>query len=165
MLFRSVRSWRERYTALADLDIPPRGNLMILTLPGVEAFRSDEFGALDKWVKRGNTLLINAALLDQPGWAVGRASGAVVEIESLTSLEFETTDVREARLDETPLAQRVREADARDAKDDEETDDDEKFEEVSPLRDVPEKIVLNATGPHVLLEGVQIGRASCRGRL
>ena len=76
-----VRSWRERYTALADLDIPPRGNLMILTLPGMDVFRTDEFGALDKWVRRGNTLLINAALLDQPGWAVGRESGTVVEVE------------------------------------------------------------------------------------
>jgi hypothetical protein len=150
-----VRSWRERYTALADLDIPPRGNLLILTLPGVEVFRSDEFGALDKWVRRGNTLLINAALLDQPGWAVGRSSGAVVEIESLTALEFETTEVREARLDATPLSQRVREADARDAKGDEEAEDEDEFEEVKPLRDVPEKIVLNATGPHVLLEGVR----------
>ena len=74
-----VRSWRERYTALADLDIPPRGNLMILTLPGMDVFRTDEYAALDKWVRRGNTLLINAALLDQPGWAVGRESGTVVE--------------------------------------------------------------------------------------
>src|SRR5262245_37910250 len=72
-----VRSWRERYTALADLDIPPRGNLLILTLPGLESFRDDEYSALDKWLRRGNTLLINAALLDQPGWAGGRESETV----------------------------------------------------------------------------------------
>ena len=52
-------------------------------------------------------------LLDQPGWAARRSSGAVVEIESLTAIEFETRKAREARLDDTPLAQRVREADAR----------------------------------------------------
>ena len=151
-----ARSWRERYTALADLDIAPRGNLMIITLPGVEVFRAGEFSALDKWVRRGNTLLINAALMDQPGWAIGRASGAVVELESLTAIEFETAEARDARLDSTPLAQRVREADARDAKGDEETAEDETDPE--PLGDsefeVPEKIVLNATGPHALLEGV-----------
>lgn len=151
-----VRSWRERYTALEELDIPPRGNLMVLTLPGVEMFRSEEFGALDKWVKRGNTLLINAALLDQPGWAVGRSSGAVVEVESLTALEFESSEAREARLDATPLAQRVREADARDAADDaDETDGEETSAEPGPLQEVPEKIVLDATGPHPLLEGVR----------
>jgi hypothetical protein len=102
-----VRSWRERYTALADADIPPRGNLLVLTLPGVELFRNDEFAALDRWVRRGNTLLINAALLDQPGWAAGRESGVVTEVESLTSIEFETREVREARLDDTP-ARRTR---------------------------------------------------------
>src|SRR3954469_2776783 len=42
----AVRSWRERYTALADADISARGNLMILTLPGLETFRNDEFAAL-----------------------------------------------------------------------------------------------------------------------
>src|SRR5688572_32829613 len=69
-----VRSWRERYTKLSDLDAPPRGNLLVLTLPGMDIFRSEEFGALDAWVRRGNTLLITAALLDQPGWAAGRES-------------------------------------------------------------------------------------------
>jgi hypothetical protein len=151
-----ARSWRERYTALADTDIPPRGNLMVITLPGVEVFRTEEFSALDKWVRRGNTLLINAALLDQPGWAIGRASGAVVELESLTAIEFETKESREARLDDTPLSQRVREADERDAKGEDEADEEEEIEEVKPHHDfeVPEKIVLQATGPHVLLEGV-----------
>ena len=42
-----ARSLRERYTALAEAGIPPRGNLMVLSLPGVEMFRSDEFAALD----------------------------------------------------------------------------------------------------------------------
>jgi len=111
-----VRSWRDRYTALPDLDGPPRGNLLILSLPAVEVFHSDEFSALDQWVRRGNTLLINAALLDQPGWAARRSSGAVADIESLTGIEFETRRAREARLDDTPLSERVREHDERTAK-------------------------------------------------
>ena len=156
-----VRSWRERYTALADADIPPRGNLLVLTLPGVELFRNDEFAALDRWVRRGNTLLINAALLDQPGWAAGRESGVVTEVESLTSIEFETREVREARLDDTPLAERVRQADARDAKKGGDTDeheedgeDEESADAPHESYDVPEKIPLAATGPHALLAGV-----------
>lgn len=148
----AVRSIRERYTRLSDLDIPARGNLLILSLPGVEVFHSDEYRALDAWIRRGNTLLINAALLDQPGWAAGRASGTVVEIESLTAIEFETRASREARLDETPLSQRVREADAKDEEEPEEypeaASEDRSFTE-------PRKIVLTATGPHALLDGVK----------
>jgi hypothetical protein len=151
-----VRSFRERYTALSSTDLPPRGNLLVLSLPGVEVFRGEEFGALDKWVRAGNTLLINAGLLDQPGWAAGRSPGAVGEIESLTAIEFETRAARELRLDDTPLAQRVREADARDARKDE--DEDDELSEVEPLKrsfEVPEKIPLTATGPHALLAGVK----------
>jgi len=80
----------------------------------------------------------------------------VTEVESLTSIEFETREVREARLDDTPLAERVREADARTAdQDGEETEADEESA-ASPLEsyDVPEKIPLAATGPHALLAGV-----------
>jgi uncharacterized protein DUF4350 len=149
-----VRSLRERYTVLPSLDLPARGNLLVLSLPGVEVFRGEEFGALDKWVRAGNTLLINAGLLDQPGWAAGRSPGAVGEIESLTAIEFETRAARELRLDDTPLAQRVREADSRDAR----KDDDDELSEVQPPKhsfEVPEKIPLTATGPHALLAGVK----------
>jgi hypothetical protein len=152
-----VRSFRERYTALFDLGLPSRGNLLVLSLPGIEVFHNDEFGALDRWVRAGNTLLINAALLDQPGWAAGRAAGATVEIESLTGLEFETKAAREARLDDTPLSQRVREADARAARKDDDEEGEDDLDEVKPLKnfDVPERIPLAPTGPHALLAGVR----------
>jgi hypothetical protein len=151
-----VRSWRERYTALDDLDAPPRGNLLVITLPGLDTFRSEEFSALDAWVRRGNSLLINAALLDQPGWAAGNESSAVVELESLTAIEFETREGREARLDNRPLSEKVREADARDARKDEDDGDDFGQPEVTERRfEVPDKIVLHATGPHALLAGVR----------
>jgi hypothetical protein len=150
-----VRSWRERYTALDEADAPPRGNLLVVTLPGLDAFRSEEFGALDAWVRRGNTLLINAALLDQPGWAAGNESSAVVELESLTAIEFETREGREARLDNKPLSERVREADERDAKKDEDEEESGEPETGERRYEVPEKIVLQATGPHALLAGVR----------
>ena len=91
----------------------------------------------------------------------GRSSGAVVEIESLTAIEFETRKAREPRLDDTPLAQRVREADARDAEarsEDEDDEDDPRMraaQERGELLEVPEKIPLTATGPHALLAGVR----------
>lgn len=155
-----VRSFRERYTRLAEIDAPARGNLLVLSLPAVEVFHSDEFAALDQWVRRGNTLLINAALMDQPGWAARRSSGAVVEIESLTSIEFETRKAREARLDDTPLSQRVREADARAVEKGEDSEEDElpvdgEDEKFGAELEVPEKIVLTATGPHALLRDVR----------
>jgi len=157
-----VRSLRERYGSLSDLDLSSRGNLLILSLPAVEVFHSDELSALDRWIRGGNTLLINAALLDQPDWAARRSAGAVVEIESLTAIEFETPKRRESRLDDTPLAQRVREADARDAgskgagEDDEDEESEAEFDlERGKLLEIPGKIPLTATGPHVLLEGVK----------
>jgi hypothetical protein len=160
-----VRSWRERYTALPDANLMPRGNLLVLTLPGVEGFKHAEFSALDKWVRRGNTLLINAALLDQPAWASGYESGVLVDVESLTSVEFETTKARDERLDDTPLSQRVREADAREAERNKgkngkngknATDEDEDTEDATvQAYEAPEKIELHATGPHALLEGVK----------
>jgi hypothetical protein len=152
-----VRSFRDRYTALPESNLPASGNLLILSLPGIEVFHSDEFGALDQWVRRGNTLLINAALLDQPGWAAGRSSGTVVEIEGLTSLEFETRAAREARLDETPLSERVRREDARRAREGEDPSDDEEASilDFPKSYEAPGKIPLTATGPHVLLAGVK----------
>jgi len=162
-----TRSLRDRYSTLPELGIPTRGNLLVLSLPAVEVFHSDELSALDRWVRRGNTLLINAALLDQPDWAARRSAGAVVEIESLTAIEFETRRAREARLDDTPLSQRVREADARDAarkNGDEKNSDDEEAEgnaedgvevDRGELLEVPETLPLTSTGPHVLLEGVK----------
>ncbi len=157
----AARSYRDRYTALAELSIAPRGNLLILSLPGLEMFRNDEFGALDAWVRRGNTLLICAALVDQPGWGAGRTSSTVVEIESLTGVEFETLAARAQRLDRTPLSQRVAEQDARDARGEGEDDDDasDRIESLlggdRRILDEPEKIELLPTGPHSLLRGVR----------
>jgi hypothetical protein len=156
-----ARSFRERYTALQDLSIPPRGNLLVLTLPAVEVFRHEEYGALDRWVRKGNTLLIMAALVDQPGWGARRASGAVAEIESLTGLEFETAESRAQRLDETPLSQRVRENDEREARQEageeaSESPDDAELEDPGEdgALEEPADIPLTATGPHALLRGV-----------
>jgi hypothetical protein len=93
----------------------------------------------------------------------------VVEIEALTSIEFENRKTREARLDDTPLSERVREADAKAEKkhaqksgekggdDDEAAEDSDGgsgAESGDGLLETPEKIRLSATGPHALLQGV-----------
>jgi hypothetical protein len=155
-----ARSFRERYTALADQDIVPRGNLLVLTLPAVDVFRHEEYAALDRWVRKGNTLMIVAALVDQPGWGARRASGAVAEIESLTGLEFEDAASRAQRLDDTPLPQRVRENDERDAREEAGEDVPADPEPRGPViidgeePEAPTVILLTATGPHVLLRDV-----------
>ncbi len=155
-----ARSFRERYTALEQLDAPPRGNLLVLTLPAVEVFRHEEYGALDKWVRKGNTLLIVAALVDQPAWGARRASGAVAEIESLTGLEFESAESRRQRLDDTPLSQRVREEDEREARQEAGEEpvagegEKETLEEEDDALEVPQGIELSTTGPHALLRDV-----------
>lgn len=65
-----TRALRQRFTAVAQMsDLPPRGNLLILTLPAAVPFHSDEARALDDWLRRGNTLLVLAALADRPLWA------------------------------------------------------------------------------------------------
>jgi len=63
-------SLRERFGALAGhRELPSTGNLMILTLPASSSFGNPEVVALDNWIRRGNTLLVLAALQDRPRWA------------------------------------------------------------------------------------------------
>jgi hypothetical protein len=65
-----TRPLRQRFTGVAQMsDLPARGNLLILTLPAAVPYRSDEARALDDWLRRGNTLLVLAALADRPFWA------------------------------------------------------------------------------------------------
>jgi hypothetical protein len=63
-------SLRERFDALArHRDLAASGNLLIVSLPAVTNFRTDEVVALDRWIRSGNTLLVLAALRDRPGWS------------------------------------------------------------------------------------------------
>ncbi len=92
-------SLRERFSTLqARDDLPKRGNLLIVTLPTRESFRTDEFGPLDRWLRAGNTLLVMAAISDNPDWAAFRGNYAAGDINLITGLEFETVEAREQRL-------------------------------------------------------------------
>jgi hypothetical protein len=63
-------SFRERFSALpAHRELPPSGNLMVLSLPAASGYSNAEVVALDRWLRSGNTLLVLAALQDRPRWA------------------------------------------------------------------------------------------------
>jgi hypothetical protein len=84
-------SLRERFDTLAKRrDLPRAGNLLITTLPVATPFRLQEARALDHWIRAGNTLLVLAALSDQPDW--GRGGYRVhSDLQLLTGLEFVPT--------------------------------------------------------------------------
>ena len=67
-----VRTWslRERFDALErHRELAGTGNLLIVSLPAVTSVGREEAVALDRWISKGNTLLVLAAVRDRPGWA------------------------------------------------------------------------------------------------
>ena len=92
-------SLRDRYDSLARRDdLARQGNLLVVTLPARADFKTAEFLPLDRWIRAGNTLLVVAALSDNPDWAAQLGGYAWGDITLLTGLEFETVKSREARL-------------------------------------------------------------------
>jgi hypothetical protein len=84
-------SVRDRFDKrLRQSGLSATGNLLVVTLPAVTAFRTEELRPLDAWVRAGNTLLILAALSDDPDWAFAAGRPASGDVTLLTGLEFET---------------------------------------------------------------------------
>lgn len=84
-------SLRLQYDHLGGLLTRPRGNVMLVTLPQPVVPREAELQALEDWVARGNTLLIVAALDDEPPWAIGTFDTLMRErLQRLTGLHFTT---------------------------------------------------------------------------
>lgn len=84
-------SLRLQYDRLEGLLPRPRGNVMLVTLPQRVAPREAELEALDKWVDQGNTLLIVAALDDEPPWALVTFDTLMRDrLQRLTGLRFST---------------------------------------------------------------------------
>jgi hypothetical protein len=83
----SVRDRIDKWVGRASL--PAAGNLLIVTLPAVNAFKTEEFRPLDTWVRAGNTLLVLAALSDDPDWAFAVGRPVAGDLSLLTGLEFE----------------------------------------------------------------------------
>jgi hypothetical protein len=83
-------SVRERFNKLDVRPALPRsGNLLIVTIPSVTAFKTEELRPLESWVREGNTLLVLAALSDNPDWAFMLGHSVTGELSLLTGLEFE----------------------------------------------------------------------------
>jgi hypothetical protein len=94
-------SLRDRFDTLAKRDdLPPSGNLLIVTLPAANSFNTWEFIPLDRWIRAGNTLLILAALSDNPDWGFSQGGLTSGDLNLLTGLEFETVTARNMRLRE-----------------------------------------------------------------
>lgn len=99
-----VVSLREPFSVLGESrpGLSPRGNLLIVTLPGVQGFGAEELQPLDRWLRAGNTLLVLAALDDEPDWA--QASGAIStdDLTTLTGLSLQPAHAGDGRLRGVP---------------------------------------------------------------
>lgn len=84
-----VVSLRERYTRLAQLPLPPRGNILLVSFPVQLPVQATEQVALKDWIERGNTLVILAALDDTPGWAEGNDVDLLL-LEDWVHIQFST---------------------------------------------------------------------------
>jgi hypothetical protein len=82
-------SVRDRFNAFMTRPrLPATGNVLIITLPAATAFKTEELRPLDSWVRTGNTLLVLAALADNPNWAFALGRPAAGDVSLLTGLEF-----------------------------------------------------------------------------
>jgi hypothetical protein len=85
-----VLSLRQRYDRLDSNAIggAATGNLLITVMPHRLAARADEWQPLAQWVRRGNTLLVMAALDDTPRWTLAVQSAMVADLQRATHLTF-----------------------------------------------------------------------------
>ena len=91
-------SLRRPWTFLEeDSTLPRTGNLLLLTLPGRVRIGSAEYAALRRWLAAGNTLLIAAAMSDDPDWAHSLGGLGRGDLGVLTGLDFESVRSRDSR--------------------------------------------------------------------
>lgn len=103
-----VESLRLRYDQLDRGAAASRGNVLITSLPQRLPMNTAEAAALARWVERGNTLLVLAALEDTPRWAAGAGPQMITELARMTRFEFsvrpsERADPMRALLGSTTL--------------------------------------------------------------
>ncbi len=82
-------SLRRRYHEIESLGLEPQGNVLVTTMPHKQSIRPDEVNWLRRWLMRGNTLLIMAALNDTPDWSLLVSTQNFLDnIELLTGLSL-----------------------------------------------------------------------------
>jgi hypothetical protein len=144
-----VAALHEPYTRLSSLtESAPRGNLLLTTLPHRVPARNDELNALDAWVSRGNTLLVMAALDDQPRWAIAASAGLLRTVRRMTRLNFEVDEDRPAAAAAGAAAQ----GDAAPGRAKSRTQ--RALNAVQALLD-PQPLIITPRGAHPLFTGVQ----------
>jgi len=65
------------------------GNLLIVSLPVVTPFTAAELNALEVWLRAGNTLLLLAAVADEPAWAASGRRALNTDLSDLTGLSYQ----------------------------------------------------------------------------
>ena len=94
-----VVSLRERFdTLLTRRDFARKGNVLVVTLPATETFRSAEARRLQEWLREGNTLLVLAALSDNPDWASAVGGTNFGDLKVLSGLDFNNVSGHERRV-------------------------------------------------------------------
>ena len=101
-------SMRNDYGTLDALtkDHPP-GNLLVVTLPGKQSLLDRDLVRLHQWVRRGNSLLVLAAVCDSPEWApVGQARSLSADVSMLSGVDVSRPVPFGARFLATPAVSR-----------------------------------------------------------
>jgi hypothetical protein len=84
-----VISFRDRYEHLPAV-VGASGNVLLTSAPQRLAVRAHEQAALERWIERGNTLLVLIALDDTPSWAQGGALN-LSRLQNLLRIRFEVS--------------------------------------------------------------------------
>ena len=146
-------SLRERFGTLKDRsDLPATGNLLIVSLPVIVPFHTDEAVALDNWVRAGNTLLVLTPLADRPEW-VPSSLPVVGDLQLLTGLSAEPVPEKE---DQALPANAKRDPHTAARKQDEQI---KRVLELTRRLDPPRRDTLVPNRSHPYLNGVQSAMA------
>jgi hypothetical protein len=95
-----VVSWRERLDGLLGDDgrLAPAGNILLTTMPPTNGLRDTEIQSLRAWLRRGNTLLVLAALNDSPEWLpLADTNGLAADLTAMTGLSLRSVSSRFGR--------------------------------------------------------------------
>ena len=148
---------RDRFDTLAKReDLPQSGNLLIVTLPAATGFNTWEFIPLDRWIRAGNTLLVLAALSDNPDWGFQQGTFASGDLNLLTGLEFETVKMRQLRITKR---QRGAAAAAKAAAAEEKKQTRAEVMNAFRLLAEPQRTSFTPNRPHAYFSGVRTGLA------
>ncbi|HHO59671.1 MAG TPA: DUF4350 domain-containing protein, partial [Thiotrichales bacterium] len=79
-------SLRKPLNRVGPDELPPRGNVMVLSLPYAREALVSDWTALNQWVMQGNTVLVMAALYSLPDWIVH--NDIFESVQRLTGDEF-----------------------------------------------------------------------------